>query len=550
MFLGNARVPRVGRGASPVKKLACILVWLLALAPSAYLAWTFRAMAHLGFYHDDSIYWVSAKSLAQGHGYRIASLPGELFQTKYPPLFSTILAVIWRLWPEFPSNLPAATLIAWLCLPLYLASVWLLLRQYGFNTLDQGLLFLFAGLSPIAATFSVSLMPELLFTAMLVASVVLAERASVARSSLWLALFAGLLGALAYATKSSAAPLLLTGPLCFALRKQYLQGALFFAPMLAAMASWQWWVATHVSNARDLVTLYYTNYLGYQIYNVGGRDLPLVVWHNLDALLMSIGRLLVFDIPFGSKYLERIVAVAAICGVVRLAKRTGLLQYPMLGLGMALQLLVWHFPPDHRFVFPLYPLLATGLWTELQNVWRALRAAWAKQAAAKRSIAFAGAGVLVGFGLFVVFTTVFGLLSFLPYLFSSYRSDAEARQPAYRWIVQNAPADANVYAYDDPLLYLYTGRKSCSLPVPPKLQYHDDQAGIDRLLKSMPEFAREHRLDYLLFSSDDFYRDLQERGAQVTEESIAASDAFRLSFQTNGVAVYQALSPQSLRSGH
>ena len=58
-----------------------------ALAPSAYLAWTLRTMPHLGFYHDDSIYWVSGRSLAMGDGYRIQSLPGEPYQTKYPPLY-------------------------------------------------------------------------------------------------------------------------------------------------------------------------------------------------------------------------------------------------------------------------------------------------------------------------------------------------------------------------------------------------------------------------------------------------------------------------------
>jgi hypothetical protein len=50
-----------------LKKLTATLVFVLAIAPSAYLAWTLRAMPHLGFYHDDSIYWVSAKSLAEGH---------------------------------------------------------------------------------------------------------------------------------------------------------------------------------------------------------------------------------------------------------------------------------------------------------------------------------------------------------------------------------------------------------------------------------------------------------------------------------------------------
>jgi hypothetical protein len=148
--------------------------------------------------------------------------------------------------------------------------------------------------------------------------------------------------------------------------------------MLPAVAGWQWWVSGHLSRSWDLVTLYYTNYLGFQVYNVSLRDLPLVMWHNLDGFLMGAGKLLTFDVPFGSKHLERVVAVAAIAGCVRLARRTHKLQYPMAGAGFTLALLVWHYTPDQRFVFPLYPLLLAGLWTELQNVWQALWISWKK----------------------------------------------------------------------------------------------------------------------------------------------------------------------------
>src|SRR5258708_25766061 len=113
-----------------LRRLIAIGVFVLALAPSVYLAWTYRAMPHLGYYHDDSIYLVSGKSLATGQGYRISSLPGEPYQTKYPPLYSALLAIVWRIDPNFPSNLPIATLLAWLLLPAYLSVGWRLLRAF------------------------------------------------------------------------------------------------------------------------------------------------------------------------------------------------------------------------------------------------------------------------------------------------------------------------------------------------------------------------------------------------------------------------------------
>lgn len=496
-------------------------------------------MPHLGYHHDDSIYWVSAKSLAEGDGYRIASLPGEPYQTKYPPLYPALLAGIWKLNPDFPSNLPLATLFAWLLLPPYLALAWLFFRQIGFGWREQCILVLVTGWSPVAAVFSFSLMPELLFTALLVASVLLAERALAPDSSLWLPVLAGVLGVLAYLTKSSAGPLLVTAPLYFAWRRQFAKAALFIGAMLPGMAAWQWWVARHVSHSWDLVTLYYTNYLGFQIYNVPLRDLPLVVWHNLDGFVLGAGKLLTFDVPYGSKTLERVIAIGAIAGAIRLASRTRKLQYPFAALGISAMLLVWHYTPDQRFAFPLYPLLLAGLWTEIANVCQALRTAWRKPAVADRCAAFAGAGMLAALALFLAFCTGFGLFGFLPDLFTNYRDALAARRPAYQWIMRNAPPDAVILAYDDPMLFLYADRKACGLPIPPKLYYHNDDAGIDKLLHSVGDFARQYRLSYVLLTNGDFYRDLHEQGARHLADAVEHNRAFQESFKTASVAVYR-----------
>ena len=521
-----------------LRKLTIIALFLAALAPSAYFAWTLRSMPHLGFYHDDSIYWVSARSLATGDGYRIQSLPGQPYQTKYPPLYPAFLAAIWKLNPQFPANLPLATLFAWLLLPVFLAALWFLLREYGFTLRERCVLVLIAALSPVTVVFSFSLMPELLFTALLLASMILAERAMQPDAPAWMALLAGVCAALAYLAKSIAAPLLLTVPLCLAWRKQYKKAALFFATMLPALVGWQWWMARHLAHSWDLVTLYYTNYVGFQIYNVPLKDLPLVIWYNLDGFLQGAGKLLIFDLPYGSKHLERVVAIAAIAGCVRLTMRKRALQYPVAALGMAAILLVWHFPPDQRFVFPLYPLLLMGSATEVRNICGALRMAWAKRALADR-VAVAGFGALLaGLATFAVFCTVFGLSHVIPDLFASYKTDFESRERAYQWIDRNVPRDANVYAYQDPVMFLYTGHRACRLPIPPKFLYHGDDNGIDKLMGSMADFARGYQLDYLLMTPDDYYRDLDAKGTHGLTVAMQ-SNAFRKLYVTNGVAVYK-----------
>jgi hypothetical protein len=512
---------------------------LLALTPSVWLAWTWRAMPHLGFYHDDSIYWVSAKSLAANGEYRIASLPNQPYQTKYPPLYPALLALVWKGNSSFPANLPAAMLLAWCVLPIYILLIAQFLKRYAFSLVERAVLCAIAALNPIAMVFSASLMPDLLFTALLLASLLLAELATADRSPLWMAAAAGGVCGLAYLTRSAALPVLVTAPLCFVLRKQFRQGLLCLVAMLPAVIGWQLWVRAHVSDSPDLVTLYYTNYFGFQLFNVQLADLPMLVWRNLDGLLMGIGRALTFDVEYGSKHLERVVAIAAIAGCARLARRTGKVQFPVAAIGFCLLLLVWHYQPDQRFVFPLYPLLLAGLWTEIRNISKALQVSWAKPAVADRIAAGVAGAALTGFCMFVIFTTISGDLVFLPRLFASYRADLEKRRPAYEWIANHAPAEANVFAYDDPLVYLYTGRKSCGLPIPPKLYLHNDDAGIERLLYSIPDFARQNRLDYLLLTHDDFYRDLHSPGAEHLARAVETNSLFRRLYQTGAATVYR-----------
>ena len=92
-----------------------------------------------GIYHDDGIYILTAKSLAEGDGYRLINLPDNLPQTKYPFLYPCLLALIWKIYPVFPQNVIimqyvnislAATAIA-LCY-LYLSNIGYFSRGLSF----------------------------------------------------------------------------------------------------------------------------------------------------------------------------------------------------------------------------------------------------------------------------------------------------------------------------------------------------------------------------------------------------------------------------------
>jgi len=523
------------------RKLLLPFLFVAVLAPSAWLAWNWRAMPQLGYYHDDSIYWVTAKSFAQGDGYKIASLPHQPFQTKYPPLYPAFLSLVWRINPHFPDNLSLATLFAWLLFPPFIWLVWRFLNEQHFARWECILLTTVAALNPVAVLLSVSLMSELLFTSLFVAALLLAERASKENAPVWLAAAAGGLGGLAYLTRSAAVSLLIAVPLVFLFQRRFRQALVFAGCMLPPALAWQAWTAAHLSPARDLVTLYYTNYLGFQLYFLPLSDLPLVVWQNLESALAGITKLLIFDVDFEIVHVQRLVAVIALAGVVRLARQSRRFLFPVTAGVYLAMLLVWHYPPDQRFVFPLYPLLLAGLWTELKNVVLVLQQAWQKHQVADRGVAVLTGAVLAAFALFVCFTNVRGDFIVLPELLADFRTDLQKRQPAYAWLAEHTSPDANVFAYDDPVLFLYARRKSCNFPVPPPLIYHRDDAQTSSLLHTLPEFAHRQQLNYVLVTSADFHRDLHDTGVKSIGDALRRTAAFEQVVRSPAWAIYRVL---------
>ena len=146
------------------KSRLLILVALL-LIPSALFVGLNSDVPKFCYLHDDCLYFVSAKSMADGGGYRIASLPGEPPQTKYPPLYPLVLSLAWRLVPEFPANLTPAVWISWLALPAMLFLLGRLYPRMGFDGWKGAALLGLLAANPFTITFSGTLLSELLFVA-------------------------------------------------------------------------------------------------------------------------------------------------------------------------------------------------------------------------------------------------------------------------------------------------------------------------------------------------------------------------------------------------
>src|ERR1700676_1258551 len=107
----------------PAGLVAIFLLYVAAMYGIGYLA------PGYGLFHDDGIYLVTAKSLAQGSGYRIVSLPSAIPQTKYPPVFPALLAGVWKIYAHFPQNIYALKLIPLFSMLGWLSFSYLLLRR-------------------------------------------------------------------------------------------------------------------------------------------------------------------------------------------------------------------------------------------------------------------------------------------------------------------------------------------------------------------------------------------------------------------------------------
>jgi len=511
------------------------------LAPSGYLAWKWRQMPQLGAYHDDAIYWVTAKSIAEGRGYRIESFPGSPYQTKYPPLYPLLLALIWRADGDFPANLRWATLLAWALLPVYLLLLLRLCREFGMGRRGRWALAALAALNPVVVAFSLLLMSELLFCVLLVAVMVVAERALRAEASVWLPLAAGLLAGAAFLTRSAGLLLMMSGLACFLLRKQLARAALFACGMLPAVAGWHAWAAAHAPAGHDPATLYYTSYAGFHFAAVSARELLALIWRNLGGLVFGTGELLLFtdSVSFWSVQLGRLLTAGAIAGTVRLARRRGLLQFPVFALCYGGVLLLWHFPPESRFVMPLLPLLLAGLWTEMRHLAGAVRRSLASPGPSNRFCGGVAVALLACVGLVAMERIYHGLRRFLPEVLEHHQRMQAPNEAVYAWVRDHTRADSLFLSYSDPLLYLHTGRRALGWRAPPHMRGDSGRQGVEEFIESLPLLSSAHPAEYVLLSHADFQMGTPVSLFRKLEQRLATSSSLKPACRSEHASVYQ-----------
>ena len=519
-----------------------VRVWLILLAmlvPSAQFAWRNRTMPQFGSLHDDGVLFVSAKSLAQTGTYSIPSLPENPRQTKFPLLYPLFLSLAWRMNSHFPDNLQIATWMSWLVLAACLGLAWAFYRRQGLSDGRAGLMMIVLGLNPYWILFGCSLFSEVFFTCWLLAALLAAARPGVR-----IALLAGALAGLAYLSRTAGIALLVSVPLLMAWRREWRRVGAFLAAMLPAVLGWMAWTRLHMPQSADTTLVYYTDYIRYQFLNVGFDNLAVVVWKNVDQVLYGMGSLAlpkVVDL-LPVKILTQVIGVAMISGTVRLARRGIALEYALFGLISVAILFVWHFPPNERFVLPLYPLLLAGLFAEMEHIGQMLKAAFRHKDFGQRAVAgMMAAGV----------ATVFGAAALLQvYVTFVYLAESSAQKAAklidqragYAWISANLPRSAGILSYDDPLLYLYTSNRGNYLPLLPRWWYSQDHAAMVGAYRNLAAYCRGRGLEYVYFTSSDLERETSDEDRQEIQKVVRGNAELVPVFNSGIGTIYKVAS--------
>lgn len=200
----QAAVPRERAATAPSTlvspRLLLLVTAILALLGGLYLA-VRRPVLPID---DPSLYVTTAQALAQGEGYRVVAYVDAPLNTFTPPVYTLLLAALFKLQPDFPANLTLLELTSLVTFYALLALGAVVLRRcYGASGAEIGLALLLVASTPLASSLSTAVMTDTLFGAFALASVMLV-RAGWRRpgaAGLLLLLAGALLASLAYYTR-------------------------------------------------------------------------------------------------------------------------------------------------------------------------------------------------------------------------------------------------------------------------------------------------------------------------------------------------------------
>ena len=428
-------------------------MWAAAagLAVAATVALSLTASL-VGVFYDDGVYLALAKSLAEGHGYRLLYLPGAPGAVHYPFLYPAFLAVLWRVFPAFPSSVVVFKAANAVLLGLFAALLVLYLRARAAAATWGLALFVVAAATALPlVTVAAVLFAEPLFLVLAVAAWWAADAArdAPARGRAWrLAAAAGLLAGAATLTRSVGIAVIAGVIASLLLARRPRAAGIAALAAAACVGPWIAWVAHHHGDADPILASNYGTY----------ADLLAQAgwWLTPASVGDLVGPLGVVALAPFHGWLRFYLGVPALllllAGFAPLVSRWSALGWSL--VGYLVIVIAWPYGPD-RFLWAVWPLLALAFAAGAARAWRGLAAARRPLARVGRScVAVVVASVVVGYAFYQVRGYARGDATALP------RGISATMSEVLPWIREATPPDGVVAGEDEALLWLYTGRRA------------------------------------------------------------------------------------------
>lgn len=450
----------------PILKPLAVVAMLAALAVFYWLGLTSLA----GLVHDDVVYLVTGKALAEGLGYRMISWPGAPFEIGYPPLYPLLLAAVWKLFPVFPANLWAFKSLNILCALVTLPLTYrLVVKTYGAPPVQGWLTAGLLALSSFYITFMDLTMSEPLYVALSVLALLVIEPLAEAQPRARTPWAIAAIVLLPILTRSIGLVLAAGVVLWLLLQRRFrlaLSSAGAIAVLNAPWLAWSWYAKHQAQTSWDYVSWVGSNTGGFSPAALLGdlahnavslvtQAVPEVVAPVLQhaALLHVVARLHLGALPF---LLGLLVTAVTLLGLWQLGRERLRLLHIYLAAYVAL-ILVYPWDPA-RFVMALAPLLLFAF--VHGTLWGTARVS--KHARPAGALAAVVLLLSAGGGLLRVASFARHRVCHDALLSRTERLQLADQRALVAWSGTHVPATGVWVDSRDPLIYLLTGHTAVS----------------------------------------------------------------------------------------
>jgi len=461
----------------------------------------------LELFSDAGDYVTLAKSLATTGEYKLISLPGEPYHTKYPVLFPWILSLVWRAAPSFPSNI---TYMHWVVIAFgtgFLFLMVLLLPRISISDHPRQLLVIgLCALNPAliyASTTIMSEAPYLFFSYL--ALVMLTELDQRSGSRTFLLLSAVCL-AFTFLVRVAGITLIGASVLHLALKRRWMDASKLITLTITMLSPWFYWCHIHNETNRFPEYVFNTNYLSDFKQMLATRGFGDFLSKNIILILIGIPKLLFYPFQSDLRILTYLTAwlglptLALLClGFLRCFRGKVNRTIHLYCLAYLAMLLAWPYPSGERLLLPLLPLFYLFVSTEVLEIARRARTRFGGKF-------FGPWNPHLLFLIPLVLLVAAGLLSLALHAVnfgldwtkdvSSYEARNKEMTESIKWLREQTDPSDYVMAYFYPIYFLRTGRKTAPMSFDPKRKLVE------------PHFVdtsiRRHHIKYLVAGESDF----------------------------------------------